>query len=78
MNYVTKILTGELKNADIFMGFIQVMAEKEDRILRGKGMQNLTRSPALVTFCHAMSISSPKAYRLLGQHLSTVSERNLK
>ncbi|KAG9089200.1 hypothetical protein FRC06_001671, partial [Ceratobasidium sp. 370] len=77
MCLVTKVLKGELKNADVFLGLMEVMAAKEDRLSRGKGMQGITRSPALVSFCHATLISSPRAYRLLGKHLPVPSERNL-
>ncbi|KAG9079754.1 hypothetical protein FRC06_007509 [Ceratobasidium sp. 370] len=77
MNLVSKTLTGQLKNADAFLGLMEVMASKEDRLLHGKGLQGMTRSPALISFCHATLISSPRAYRILGKHLPLPSERSL-
>ncbi|KAG8700389.1 hypothetical protein FRC08_004733 [Ceratobasidium sp. 394] len=78
MNLVAKVLTGALKNADTFIGLMEIMAAKEDRVSRGKGMQGLARSPALISFCHATLISSPRAYRLLGKHLPLPAERSLQ
>ncbi|KAG9122941.1 hypothetical protein FRC07_000444 [Ceratobasidium sp. 392] len=54
MNYVTKIITGEQKSPDVLTGIIHVMAAKEDRLLRGKGMQGMIRPPSLVAFCQAL------------------------
>ncbi|KAG8715664.1 hypothetical protein FRC08_010299 [Ceratobasidium sp. 394] len=78
MALVTKTLTGELKNADTFLGLMQVMAEKEDRVSRGKGMQQFSRPPAFVSFCHALLVSSPRGYNLLGKHFPLPAERNLR
>ncbi|KAG9086887.1 hypothetical protein FRC06_002840 [Ceratobasidium sp. 370] len=78
MALVTKTLTGELKNADTFIGLMQVMAEKEDCVSRGKGMQGFSRPPAFASFCHALLVSSPKAYNLLGKHLPLPAEQNLR
>jgi hypothetical protein len=78
MSLVTKTLKGDLKNADMFLGLVEAMATKDDKISRGKGLQNFVRPPALVDFCHAALISSPQTYRLLGKHFPLPSERNLR
>ncbi|KAG8717565.1 hypothetical protein FRC09_014080 [Ceratobasidium sp. 395] len=78
MNYVTKIIAGEQKSPDILTGIIHVMAAKEDRLSRGKGMQGMIRPPSLVAFCQALLVTSPRGYNMIGKKLAFPEERNLR
>ncbi|KAG8788211.1 hypothetical protein FRC12_014806 [Ceratobasidium sp. 428] len=75
---VKKILTGELKDTNVFLGLMEVMAEREDCLLRGKGMQGYSQPPALAGFCQAFLVSSPRNYRMIEKDLPVPTERALQ
>lgn len=54
------------------------MVAKLDRDERGVGMQNFRYAPAWDEFCHSIKISSPRAYRVLQEHLPARSERSFR
>lgn len=71
------MLSGKYDNK-VFSGLVHAMVEKLDRDERGVGMQNFRYAPAWDKFCHSIKISSPRAYRVLQEHLPARSQRNFR
>ncbi|KAI0070186.1 hypothetical protein K474DRAFT_1713553 [Panus rudis PR-1116 ss-1] len=77
VRYVNGVLSGKINN-ELFMGMLQALALEHDRVEQGKGMQNFRFHPTYYEFLHILRILSPQAFRFLGDHLPTCSERSLR
>jgi hypothetical protein len=79
MQFVRRTLQGKIKTPDVFMGLVQAIVTKDDKIARGKGMQGFRYPPAWQEFCQLVFISSPRAYHVIKKSgLPVVGERELR
>ncbi len=72
------MLSGEFKDATVFMGLIEAMTLAKDRELRGVGMQNFKYNPDYREFMALLNTISSRGARLTAQHFKMEVPRSIK
>ncbi|KAG8724337.1 hypothetical protein FRC09_019931 [Ceratobasidium sp. 395] len=67
-DFARKVLSGRFKDNKVFLGLVEAMVLKDDKLMRSKGMQNFRYPPALLDFLHTAYVSSPRTYRSIQRH----------
>lgn len=78
LKYVNGLISGEFKEQKLFADLLEAMYLKNNKIQRGKGLQNMRYSPDVVEFSHILLTHSPKAYSQLREHLALPAQRTLQ
>lgn len=78
IRYAQGVLKGKFESFSVFVGLVEAMVSKVDRLERGVGMQNFRYAPAWDELCHIVNIHSPRAYRALLQHLPMRQDRSFQ
>ncbi|KAG8765471.1 hypothetical protein FRC12_007479 [Ceratobasidium sp. 428] len=79
MQYVHLVLQGKITEKSTFFGIMQAIVAKEDRLARGKGMQNMRYSPGYIDFCSIAHSMSSQAYRFLkDSKILVLGERDIR
>ncbi|KAI0688683.1 hypothetical protein C8T65DRAFT_700472 [Cerioporus squamosus] len=70
-------LDGSFKD-EVFIGLIEAIMVKKDKITRGVGMQGFKYAPAFDEFMQLINVHSPKAYRFITKHIPGRTQRSIQ
>ncbi|TCD62510.1 hypothetical protein EIP91_006784 [Steccherinum ochraceum] len=69
VRYALGVLQGEYEDMDVFAGLMQGVVVRHERLKAGKGMQNFPHAVCWREVMHVVSMHSPRALRLMQEHL---------
>lgn len=72
------VASGRYTDEKLLSGLIQTIILRNERQIKGTGMQNFSYPPEWDQFLHVISIESPLAYRTLLQYLPGRTERSFR
>ena len=71
------MLSGQFKEL-VFLGMVEAMATRNEKLMRGVGLQGMHYVPSLKEWAHVMNLFSPRVYQACRQVMQLPLHRMLQ